>query len=266
MGDHTLFGGAFGGVAVSDKDVRGSANDVQRRLQSHVLEHGEDERSAVAAQQDGPIGVCDDETVWIVVRQGRLAAVAKGYGRVGAAHDAALYMKAGLPALNCALRETWYPERTYGFGLAPLTRGKLFDAQLREQGERQRARELAEGALVERAHFAQQPLGVMEAGLREVGDGLAILDLAEREVEAAGARPTGEGDAEEGISVETADDEDGAIMVRASAVDLATDVDAERASPDLAGVIVGAGRLLMQAALVAAPTVEVLGHTGMQAA
>src|SRR5947207_1021573 len=59
---------------------------------------------------------------------------------------------------------------TYGFGLAPLTRGKLFQGQGWEQRQHERLREFAERALVHRSNFADEPLRVEQARLREVGN------------------------------------------------------------------------------------------------
>jgi len=51
-------------------------------------------------------------------------------------------------------------QRTYGFGLAPLLRGKLFEGQEGEQRQGERLRELAECALVHRSNFADEPLRI----------------------------------------------------------------------------------------------------------
>jgi hypothetical protein len=91
---------------------------------------------------------------------------------------------------------------TYGFGLAPLLRGKLFQVEEWEEREGERLCEPAEGALVDRSDFADEPLRVEEARLREVRHGLPIVDLPEREVEAANTGMPDEGDAEERLRVE----------------------------------------------------------------
>ena len=56
-------------------------------------------------------------------------------------------------------------QRTYGFGLAPLTRGKLYQEQEWEQRQCERLREFAKRALIHRTNLADQTLGIEQARL-----------------------------------------------------------------------------------------------------
>jgi hypothetical protein len=151
-------------------------------------------------------------------------------------------------------------QRTYGFGLAPLTRGKLLQGQEREQRHRERLCELMKCALIHRSDFADQSFRVKQARLRKVRDGFAVINFPEREIVAADARMPNKRGAEERLRVEGTNDENWAIVFFAGAVQLIADIHADCAPPDLARVVEGAVSGIIDFLLVPVPAVEILIH------
>ena len=121
---------------------------------------------------------------------------------------------------------------------------------------------MAERVLFDHADLAHEPLGIEEARLGEIGYGIAVENLADREVVAAGAGVADEADAEESLRIERANDEDGSIVLLAGAIELVADIDADGAPPDFARVIEGAIGAGVDPLLAAVPTIEVFQHTG----
>ena len=152
-------------------------------------------------------------------------------------------------------------QRTYGFGLAPLRRGKLLEGQEREEGESERFRELAKGALIERSDFPDEALGVEEANLGKVRDCITILNLSKREVVTARAWVADKRDAEEGLGIERADNQDWTIVLLARAIELVADIDTDRRPPDLARMVKRALTGSVHIFLASIPAVEVFLHT-----
>ena len=75
-----------------------------------------------------------------------------------------------------------------------FVRGKLFQVEEGEEREGKRFCQSTKGTLVHRSDFADEPLRVEQARLREVGNRFTIIDLPEREVVAADARVPDQGE------------------------------------------------------------------------
>jgi hypothetical protein len=95
---------------------------------------------------------------------------------------------------------------TYGFGLAPRLRGKLFQGQRWKEREGQRLAQVSECVFVERGHFPDEPLRVIETGLRKIRNCLTALKLPDWEIVSPGFWMTDESDAKKRLRIEGAED------------------------------------------------------------
>ena len=157
---------------------------------------------------------------------------------------------------------------TYGFGLAPLQRGKLFiGCRAPPLGVRQRKQRLSQvlkkfivNRLIQHSNFLNKPLSVYNANLGKYGACFSVSNNSNWVVIRVLAIPPGKGNSEALIFIKALNHNNRTVILFPSAIYFSSDIDSKRNPPYFPSMIKRSEYLSVQFLLTIIPSIKIFLH------